>query len=485
MLLVRIKIGSTWHYISDVDQTAHVTGTTYRQYLAGIIAMDEIRIAPPNPWGGLARLEYGAVTLSPAVFSGSWPPPTQMDIEITYASAGESDEQLLLTGAAYLQEIRAESVIYALYSPSINTTVENRLFFGGMYLQAEEFCADLGLTLVDYSVNDLGVITSMSNNQIVEWEATGERLLIDCASDLMAWTRHLGYIESGNLVMVHIGYSNGPTMALQASDILSTGYIHQTPYKSYECEGEEQRPTIWRILPTRLQDMTHTACAWAEIDVKWVYDANWHGPSALNCADATPLYPLTNLVDNVAATYWAAEYPIGDTGQPQHLIFNTGGYYITGYRLQARNDAFYSQAPIEWELEAWDRIYNIWRKVMDVEASQWSAGSWQEFSVPTIRPNAVVTGSYPYGDACVVSPSCNWDHAAKLSSLTSIKVHMDKVVARVQVPLEPGKIPKIGQRVTYTDTSLQSSTAVEMKVIGITYSFDTHSCVIEGAATLT
>ena len=72
MLLVRIKIGATWHYISDVDQMAHVTGSTYRQYLAGIIAMDEIRIAPPNPWGGLARLEYGAVTLTPAVFSGSW-----------------------------------------------------------------------------------------------------------------------------------------------------------------------------------------------------------------------------------------------------------------------------------------------------------------------------------------------------------------------------------------------------------------------------
>lgn len=99
MLLVRCYINGSWHYISDLDQVAHVAGTTYRQYLAGIIAMDEIRVATEQPWGGHAELEYGTITLSPEVFALDWPPPAKFDIRVCYGSAGESDEVMLLMGS--------------------------------------------------------------------------------------------------------------------------------------------------------------------------------------------------------------------------------------------------------------------------------------------------------------------------------------------------------------------------------------------------
>lgn len=485
MLLIRLYVNGTWRYISDVDQMAHVSGTTYRQYLAGVIAMDEIRIASEHKWGGHVRMEYGAITLSPTVFEGAWPPPVKMDIRVCYGTLGESDEQVLLMGSAYLQELRADSVVCGLYSPASPTVVTDELFYGGLENLFATHCATLGLTLRLSCYDSLGVEWFGGPNPIIEYKAAGDRQLINLLSEVAAWGGYRFYIDGTDLVLVHTSYSNGPVIALGAHEILSTNYPGSAPYVRYECEGEIFRPLKWRLTFNELQNPSRVAVAFAEIRVRWVYENQWHNASALACEDATPLYPLANLWDNNVNSYWAADFPIGDTGRQQALTFETSGYYIDTYKLTARNDTFFDQAAVDWRLDAWDTNTARWRKVQDVETQPWSTGSTQEFPAPSAQWTVAIAGGYGYGDVCTVAPSCNWWYADKVAALEQVKAIVEMRRAMVQLPLEAGRIPKIGQRVTYTDETLRTSTAVDMKVATITYNFETHTCVIEGEATLT
>ncbi len=485
MLLIRLYVNGSWRYISDVDQMAHVSGTTYRQYLAGVISMDEIRVATAQPWGGYAEMEYGTITLSPDLFAGDWPPPAKMDIRVCYGTMGESDEQMLLMGSAYLQEIRADGIVCGVYAPNFAHNVTDQLLFGGVVSLFTTHCATFGLTLETGCYDDMDMYWPDGPDSSIEYLANGDRQLMALLGEIAAWSGYRFYIEGTKLVLVHTTYSNGPSMALSTSEILAASYYTLPPYSRFECEGEEVRPLIWRMMFDQLQNPTRTAVAFADLRVRWIYEQQWHNPSALACEDDTPLYPLHNLWDNNVATYWAADFPIGDTGRPQSLTFETSGYYIDTYRLRARNDSFFDQAAKTWRLDAWDGVTGRWRKVADVEAQDWTTGLEQDFPAPAVRWPAVMAGSYGYGDVCTISPSCNWEQAAKLDVLTSIRTIVEKQRARVQLPLEPGRIPKIGQRVTYTDDTLRLSTSVDMKVAAITYNFDTHTCVIEGEATLT
>lgn len=485
MLLIRLYINGSWRYISDRDQMAHVSGSNYRQYRAGIITMDEIRVGTAQPWGGFAELEYGSLTLSPDVFAADWPPPAKMDIRVCYGTAGESDEQMLLMGSAYRQETRADGIVYGMYPPPFGTTVTDETFYGGLLNLFDTHCATLGLTLDKGCYDDLGTYWGEGPNPIIEYNASGSRVLINVLSELAAWTSYRFVVEGTTLKLIHSSYSNGPPMALDPHDIMATSYPASQPFVRYECEGEKLRPVKWRLMFDQLQNASRTAIAFAEMKVKWIYEGQWHNPSALACADATPLYPLSNLWDNNAATFWAADFPTGDTGDPQYLIFETSGYYIDSYRLHARNDIYFDQAAVGWRLDAWDHNTTRWRKVQDVESQQWTTGSIQEFPAPECQWNAVVDGSYAYGGVCSVSPSCNWYHADKIARLTEIKGIMEMPRARVQLPLAAGRIPIIGQRVTYTDETLRVSTDVAMRVASITYNFETSTCVIEGEATLT
>ncbi|MDY0292887.1 MAG: hypothetical protein RBR02_11205 [Desulfuromonadaceae bacterium] len=485
MLLVRLYINGSWRYISDRDQMAHVSGTTYRQYVAGLIAMDEIRFATSNPWGGRVAIEYGTMTISPDVFAGDWPPPGKADVRVCYGDAGESDEQMLLMGSAYLLETRADGIVYALYAPLTTTMVTDETFFGGLLNVFSYYCADLGLTLDTGCYDDLGTYWAGGPNPTVEYMASGDRALINALADLAAWTCYRFWVEGTTLRLVHHEYSSEPPMSLDSSEIMATSYPASQPFSRYECEGEQVRPTRWRLMFEQLQNPMRTAVAFAELRVKWVYEGQWHFPGDLACADATPLYPLSNMWDNNAATYWAADFPIGDTGDPQYLIFTSSGYYIDSYRLQARNDSFLDQAAISWQLDAWDTATSRWRKVQDVTAQQWTAGSTQEFPAPVCTWNAAIAGGYAYGDVCSVSPSCNWYHTDKVARLTEIKSITEMPRARVQLPLAAGRIPAIGQLVTYTDDTMRVSTDVAMRVASITYNFETSTCVIEGEATLT
>ncbi len=484
MLLVRCYINGSWHYISDLDQVAHVAGTTYRQYLAGIIAMDEIRVATEQPWGGHAELEYGTITLSPEVFALDWPPPAKFDIRVCYGSAGESDEVMLLMGSAYLQEVQADGVVYGLYPPSLPTMVSDQLFYGSLLTLFAAHCATLGLNLVTGCYDAMDSYWPAGPDPIIEYQATGDRLLIALLAEMAAWTCYRFTIRGSDLVLVHTSYSNGPTLWLEAYDILATSYPASQPYVRYECEGEKSRPVRWRLVPDQLQNPARTAVAFAELKVRWIYEEQWHNPSALACADATPLYPLTNLWDNNASTFWAADFPLGDTGVAQYLIFETSGYYIDTYRLHARNDSYYDQAPASWRLDAWDANTSRWRKAMNVEAQAWTIGGVQEFPAPEVQWAVVADGNFAFGSVCTVNPSCNWYYADKLASLEQIRTLVEQHRARVQLPLVAGKIPAIGQRVCYTDETLRVSTQVDMKVAAITYNFQDHTCVIEGEATL-
>lgn len=491
MLLVRLYINGSWRYISDVDQMAHVTGSTYRQYRAGIITMDEIRIATRNPWGGYAEPQYGAVTLTPDLFTADWPPPAKCEMRVCWGELGESDEQILIMGSAYLQEIGPAGIVYGLYAPDYSAEVED-LDMGTppsttrpLLDEFSQLVGNLGLTLkneIEVTPGTYQAITRVPSPGI-NWTAGGRQYLLNVLSDMAAFYCHRFYIDGTSLWLMDCFVDNG-TLALEPSDILSTGYVHLQPVRRLEMAHQDPNCNDYRIVPTSLQGPTRTAVAFAELDIKTTVESDFRTPAGLACADATPLYPLANLIDGNSATFWAADYPVGDTGVPQFLQWNTGNVSLQSYRLTARNDSYRDQSAASWRLEAFDTNRSIWRKMMDVVAEEWSIGAQMTFSAPMPEWPAQVSGSYAYGEDLVISPVCVQLRANKLAHLANIKTLVDMPRARVQIPLQVGKIPKIGQRIEYTDTSLRVDTNVWMRVASITYDFLTHSCVVEGEGAL-
>ena len=467
MLLVKLIDGVDIQYVSNE------THDIEHFYEPRVASLGQLRVATREVYGGFAEPAFGQIDLLPTVFTDSWPPPAQLGVVISVGATGESDAYIVFQGAAYLNEIARDSVKYDLHGPEYSEKVTDYVYSGTLLYQFQVACPVLGLTL------DSTYARAVSPD--VDWQADGERLIVDNLNDLAKFFSHRFYILGTTLYLIDCLRSNGTALTLTEFDIFPSSYTSPTPLKKVTAKHTPDI-TQYRISNTVTQ-VASSFLGFAEIELRSIVDGvdqtSVIGGTA-TAYNSHASYPPANAVDDNAATYFRSS-TISLSYMYWQFAFSSVPDPIVEYQITGHSTPGYS--PVSWDVLGYDIETASWREIKKEKTeSDWTAGEVRKFALPVPSWDVVVYGQHPAGEEVAISPVCHTARADIDAALMNIKNILEMPRVRLIMPIEA--IPSIGREIALIDESLYLPTQITAKVQARIWDFDQMQCVVEGEGEL-
>jgi len=473
MLLVEFTVGATKYYISneylDIEHY-------YDPYVA---SLGQLRVATRQVHGGFAAPTFGQIDILPTLF-GPYLPQVSCAIKISVAVTGESNAVVVFEGIAHLNpEIKRDGIVYDLFGPSLTTTVTDAAYAGTLGSVFNAGCIALGLGL------DATYARAVSPD--VDYQSSGQRLLVDDLSDIAAFFSHRFYISGTTLYLIDCLLDNGPVMALTEFDIFPSSYAYPEPISRFTAKYPAQTDR-YILNDIVVQGGGANKAAIAEAEMRVTADGAdatlTIGGTAIAKDSTSPNLPVRAVDDN-AATYWQSSTAAGTTGMYWGFVFPyvLGGNPVIEYTIAAPPTP--AESPVSWNFQGYDHVAGLWRTIKEERTEgDWIAAEVRKFTASQPTWEIVIYGTYRYANDSDldISPVCHTVRANIETALTDIKTIAERLRVRINKPLTT--IPKIGQKITLTDESLHVTATIWARVSALVLDFDNDQCTIEGEGTI-
>jgi len=475
VLLVTLTAGTTTLYLSD---QWHDIEHFYDGYIASI---SEMKISPSTEHGGFCRLSYGDMEVLMTAFKDvSFPLPRVWTFSVKSATTGEPDAVVMVEGTAYLGRQTRSRAVFNLYGPQYEQKWPSQSFLGTVKTEMAKCATQLGLTLDD---TDAG-------SAYVEFDTEDGALVTDAIDTMASSSSHLAYIEGSTLYLVNMLQDAGSTLDLTEFDMYEPEYIYSAPYKEYT---SKYRPRIkkYRFLFTDTQGSTST-CAIAELRLYVDGDEKDQvSPGGSSSASsAISGHPASSAFDNYAddttvsgytdTTYWEGTFASGQVW----LQFDFSVYKeIDRFKIRSVDSTHASslaKTPIAGKVLCWDENNSIWKKVGEFECDpDWEVDEERTFNVNIEDWELKKDSTYPFAEVGYqVDPICATRYSYQDILVGNVKTILEMPIIAVKTPIEV--VPKLGQRIEFTDYSTPGDVDVWCRATAITWDISSGRCITEG-----
>lgn len=221
MLLVELTINSTLHRIS---QEGVALTNWWDNAILGFTA-PQIKI--PTEYGGFAEMQFGTMTLSPDLFSGSdWPPPHSCPVTAKYTATTEAAAETLFEGVCHLSNLDRNGVTYRFYGNEDDTVISSGTAFADTLTNvASWFCNAARLNLT------LDSTYARASSPTVAYTTSSDQVALKLLSDICAYFTHAFYISGSTLYLVDMLLDNG-SRTITEFDFFPSSYEMKSPIAS-------------------------------------------------------------------------------------------------------------------------------------------------------------------------------------------------------------------------------------------------------------
>jgi len=490
---------SSWRYISDDHVPATDPQALGRTYTAGIVGLDEVRIAQQYVHGGLVQAEYGQLVLSPAALA-TWPPPATMECWVRYLAPGATpavppNSDVLVMAKAVLSEWNGASVRYDLTQPAPTDTIADTLITGTL----ADVCDSVGAGLyIPGTVSGIGGLSYAGRSPApsVYYRVKGSRATLPLLGDIAAFFTHRIVISPlGGATMTAATQAVGTAMNLSSRDVVDITYLSGGRYRRYQASYTQ--PYI-RNIELRFTDGTCNFASLAEVDVAKAIGGSLTNPSVAcqyksNVSGAylgdpsQPSFPVINLVDD-SPSIWASGSDTlpADMWGVVCLQMAVASGNIAEYALTSRGAAPIC-APTRWDLYGYHFNLARYQYITSVESSDWGSAEQRRYTVPTDTDWPVqVDGDFGATDTWTAPLVGNQvSYGVIANHLELIKTLNQQERVRVVLPMGRGVRPHIGQQINITDDTTPDTTTGYLLVASLTYNFADQILVAEGPGAIT
>lgn len=219
-MLVEITINGTLHRVSTYDRAlTHL-------WKSEIASFSEMQIKLDSKYGGYARPTFGNIDFLPSLFSDpdDWnpQPPISCPIVIKYSSTTEEAATTLFTGTAHLKSVSRDSIIYSLYPPEYDVSVDEQAFSDTLVNVASWCCGASYLNLTLDSTKARATSPAVTHT-------TGDVILLDELSKICAFYSHYFYISGSTLYLVDMFHTEDME-EITEFDVMAPYYEYPSPY---------------------------------------------------------------------------------------------------------------------------------------------------------------------------------------------------------------------------------------------------------------
>lgn len=486
---------SSWRYIADDHVPATDPQALGHTYTAGIVDLDEVRIAQQYVHGGLVQTEYGQLVLSPAALA-TWPPPATMECWVRYLAPGATpavspNSDVLVMAKAVLAEWDGMSVRYDLTQPSPTDTIADTLIAGTL----ADVCDSVGYGLyIPGTVSGTGVLSYAGRSPApsVYYRVEGSRATLPLLGDIAAFFTHRIVISPvGGATMTDTTQKVGTSLALTTADVANITYLRGDRYRRYQASYVQ--PYI-RNIEMRISEAGGTSLvALRGVDIAKTVGRALSKPDAVAAAVRDPRYtpydpslsgyPVSNAVDGSTSTIWATTSGWFAPDDPAQICLSmaVASGTIAEYALTSRTQTPYA-APTKWDLYGYDVNRSKYQYITSVESPDWGSAEPRRYTVPADTDWPVqVDGDLGATDTWTAAQVGNQaSYSVIATALGLIKTLTQQTRVRVTLPLGRGVVPHIGQQLTITDDTTPTTTSSYLIVASLTYNFADQLIVAEG-----
>ena len=490
---------NSWRYIADDHIQATDPQALGHTYTAGIVDLDEVRIAQQYVHGGLVQTEYGQLVLSPAALA-AWPPPATMECWIRYLAPGATpavspNSDVLVMAKAILSEWDGASVRYDLTQPEPTDTIADTLIAGTL----ADVCESVGYGLyIPGTVSGTGVLSYAGRSPApsVHYRVEGSRATLPLLGDIAAFFTHRIVVSPiGGATMTDTTQAVGTALTLYIRDVVSITYLRGDRFRRYQARYVQ--PYI-RNIDIRISEAGGMSLVvLSEVDIAKTVGGALSNPAAVDAAARDPRYaaydpslsgyPVSLLVDGSQATYWATTSGWFDPDSPAQISLQmaVASGTIAEYALTSRTGTPYA-APTKWDLYGYDVNRLKYQYITSVESPDWGSAEQRRFSVPADTNWPVQVdgdlGAPDTWEAPVVGNQVSYGVIADALGLIKTLTEAERV--RVVIPMGLA-VPHIGQQINLQDDTTPELTTGYMVVYSLTYNFVEHIIVAEGGGVIT